>query len=57
MVKDALVGVPTYFGQTERRGLVQAAQLVGINVLALINEHSGVALQYGIDKDFSNGSR
>ncbi|KAJ6749506.1 hypothetical protein OIU85_000172 [Salix viminalis] len=57
VVKDAVIGVPAYFGQTERRGLVQAAQLAGINVLALINEHSGAALQYGIDKDFSNGSR
>ncbi|KAH8506845.1 hypothetical protein Peur_043977 [Populus x canadensis] len=57
VVKDAVVSVPAYFGQAERRALVQAAQLAGINVLALINEHSGAALQYGIDKDFSNGSR
>ena len=26
-------------------------------MLALIHEHSGAALQYGINKDFSNGSR
>lgn len=57
MVKDAVISVPPYFGQAERRGLVQAAQLAGINVLSLINEHSGAALQYGIDKDFSNESR
>ncbi|XP_011004468.1 PREDICTED: heat shock 70 kDa protein 17-like [Populus euphratica] len=57
VIKDAVVSVPAYFGQAERRALVQAAQLAGINVLALINEHSGAALQYGIDKDFSNGSR
>ncbi|KAK6945542.1 Heat shock protein 70 family [Dillenia turbinata] len=56
-VKDAVISVPPYFGQAERRGLIAAAQLVGINVLSLINEHSGAALQYGIDKDFSNGSR
>ncbi|XP_034695723.1 heat shock 70 kDa protein 17-like [Vitis riparia] len=37
--------------------LLTDAQLAGVNVLALINEHLGVALQYGIDKDFSNGSR
>lgn len=36
---------------------MQAAELAGINVLALVNEHSGAALQYGIDKDFSNESR
>ncbi|XP_061356723.1 heat shock 70 kDa protein 17 [Gastrolobium bilobum] len=56
-IKDAVITVPPYFGQAERRGLVQAAQLAGINVLSLINEHSGAALQYGIDKDFSNESR
>lgn len=53
----AAVAVPPYFGQAERRSLTQAAQLAGFNVLALINEHAGAALQYGIDKDFSNGSR
>ncbi|KAF8413502.1 hypothetical protein HHK36_001492 [Tetracentron sinense] len=56
-VKDVVITVPPYFGQAERKGLLQAAQLAGINVLSLINEHSGAALQYGIDKDFSNESR
>ncbi|KAJ7960189.1 Heat shock 70 kDa protein [Quillaja saponaria] len=56
-IKDAVITVPPYFGQVERKGLLQAAQLAGINVLSLMNEHSGAALQYGIDKDFSNGSR
>lgn len=56
-IKDAVIAVPPYFGQVERKGLLQAAQLAGINVLSLINEHSGAALQYGIDKDFSNESR
>ncbi|KAE8075467.1 hypothetical protein FH972_014184 [Carpinus fangiana] len=56
-VKDAVITVPPYFGQAERRGLLQAAQLAGVNALSLVNEHSGAALQYGIDKDFSNGSR
>lgn len=56
-VKDMVISVPPYFGQAERRGLIQASQLAGVNVLSLINEHSGAALQYGIDKDFSNGSR
>ncbi|KAJ8642203.1 hypothetical protein MRB53_018897 [Persea americana] len=57
LVKDAVISIPPYFGQAERKGMVQAAQLAGITVLSLINEHSGAALQYGIDKDFSNGSR
>ncbi|CAN4110084.1 unnamed protein product [Withania somnifera] len=56
-VKDAVVTVPAYMGVAERKGLLLAAELAGVNVLALVNEHSGAALQYGIDKDFSNGSR
>lgn len=56
-VKDAVITVPPYFGQAERKALINAAQLAGINVLSLINEHSGAALQYGIDKNFANESR
>ncbi|KAI3765894.1 hypothetical protein L2E82_15940 [Cichorium intybus] len=56
-MKDAVIAVPPYFGQAEQKDLLQAAQLAGLNALSLVNEHSGAALQYGIDKDFSNGSR
>ncbi|KAK1619226.1 hypothetical protein QYE76_024743 [Lolium multiflorum] len=56
-VRDAVVAVPPYFGQAERRALTQAAQLAGFNVLTLVNEHAGAALQYGIDKDFANETR
>ncbi|KAL2540918.1 Heat shock 70 kDa protein 17 [Abeliophyllum distichum] len=56
-VKDVVITVPPYMGVAERRGLLTAADLAGINVLALVNEHSRTALQYGIDKDFLNGTR
>lgn len=56
-VKDAVISVPPYFGQSERKAVIQAAQLAGVNVLSLINEHSGAALQYGIDKKFGNESK
>ena len=55
-IKDAVISVPPLFGQAERNGIIQVAQLAGIHVLSLINEHSGAAIQYGIDKDFSNAS-
>ncbi|KAL9274491.1 Heat shock 70 kDa protein 17-like protein [Drosera capensis] len=57
VVKDAVISVPGYFGQAERKAMLQAAQLAGINVLSLVNEHSVAALQYGIDKNFANESR
>ncbi|KAL2486944.1 Heat shock 70 kDa protein 17 [Abeliophyllum distichum] len=56
-VKDVVITVPPYMGVAERRRLLTAADLAGINVLALVNEHSGTTLQYGIDKDFLNGTR
>ncbi|KAL2507674.1 Heat shock 70 kDa protein 17 [Forsythia ovata] len=56
-VKDVVITVPPYIEVAKRRGLLTAADLARINVLALVNEHSGAALQYGIDKDFSNGTR
>jgi hypoxia up-regulated 1 len=53
-IKDAVIAVPPYLGQTERECLIVAAELGGLNVLTLINQHSGVALQYGISKDFAD---
>eukprot|EP00250_Pteridium_aquilinum_P012505 c20765_g2_i1 orf=168-2876(-) len=52
VIRDAVIAVPAYLGQTERECITVAAELGGLNVLALVNQHSGVALQYGIDKDF-----
>ncbi|KAL8124183.1 hypothetical protein AgCh_011989 [Apium graveolens] len=39
------------------KGCLFDSELAGINVLSLVNEHSGASFQYGIDKDFSNESR
>ncbi|CAA2982155.1 heat shock 70 kDa 17 [Olea europaea subsp. europaea] len=38
-VKDLVITVPSYIGVAERRGLLTAVDLAGINVLALVNEH------------------
>eukprot|EP00271_Cylindrocystis_brebissonii_P021565 TRINITY_DN778_c0_g2_i1.p1 TRINITY_DN778_c0_g2~~TRINITY_DN778_c0_g2_i1.p1 ORF type:complete len:938 (+),score=231.05 TRINITY_DN778_c0_g2_i1:208-3021(+) len=56
-VKDAVVSVPPHFRQPQRQAILDAGQIAGVNVMALVHEHSGVAIQYGFDKDFSNGSR
>ena len=56
-VVDAVVSVPVFFSHSQRQAVMDAAELAGVNVMALVHEHAGVALQYGIDKDFSNGSQ
>lgn len=34
--------------------MLDAAQLAGLNVLSLINDHAAAALQYGIERSFVN---
>jgi len=47
---DCVVGVPCFFTDTERRALLDAAQIAGWNCLRLLNETTAVALCYGIYK-------
>lgn len=42
--------VPLFFTDAERRALLDAAQVAGLNVLRLINETTATALAYGIYK-------
>ncbi|KAG8234740.1 hypothetical protein J437_LFUL000977, partial [Ladona fulva] len=55
VIKEAVITVPGHWGQAERRAILAAAQLAGIKVLQLINDHMAVALNYGIfrRKDFN----
>ncbi|XP_073335178.1 hypoxia up-regulated protein 1 [Pagrus major] len=47
-VKDAVITVPAFFNQAERRAVLQAAQMAGLKVLQLINDNTAVALNYGV---------
>ena len=42
--------VPCFFTDAERRALLDAAQMAGLNVLRLMNETTATALAYGIYK-------
>ncbi|CAL8469535.1 g9076 [Coccomyxa elongata] len=53
-VLDCVIVVPPFYGPAQRQGLIDAAQLAGLNVLALVNSHAAAALQYGIERDFTN---
>uniref|UniRef100_A0A8B9RTZ1 Heat shock protein 105 kDa n=1 Tax=Accipiter nisus TaxID=211598 RepID=A0A8B9RTZ1_9AVES len=44
------VKVPSFFTDAERRSLLDAAQIVGLNCLRLMNDMTAVALNYGIYK-------
>ncbi|XP_071555809.1 hypoxia up-regulated protein 1 isoform X2 [Temnothorax nylanderi] len=47
-INEAVITVPGFFNQAERRALIQAAELAGLKVLQLINDYMAVALNYGV---------
>ncbi|XP_052010786.1 heat shock 70 kDa protein 4b [Xyrauchen texanus] len=49
-VADCVISVPCYYTDAERRSVIDAAQIAGLNCLRLMNETTAVALAYGIYK-------
>lgn len=49
-INDCVISVPSYFTNTERNALLEAASIAGLNVLRLMNETTATALAYGIYK-------
>ncbi|KAF8149402.1 heat shock protein 70 family [Crassisporium funariophilum] len=49
-VTDVVIAVPGWFTDIQRRALIDAASIVGLNVLRLINDTTATALGYGITK-------
>ncbi|XP_051255771.1 heat shock 70 kDa protein 4a isoform X2 [Dicentrarchus labrax] len=49
-VADCVISVPSYFTDGERRSVMDAAQIAGLNCLRLMNETTAVTLAYGIYK-------
>lgn len=49
-VKDAVITVPAYFDDDQRKATMEAGQIAGLNVLRIINEPTAAALAYGVDK-------
>ena len=50
-VTDAVITVPAYFTDSQRRATKDAGQIAGLNVQRIINEPTAAALAYGIDKE------
>ncbi|KAD3067737.1 hypothetical protein E3N88_35617 [Mikania micrantha] len=49
-VKDAVITVPAYFNDKQRKATKDAGTLAGLNVLQLLNEPTAAAIAYGLDK-------
>ena len=49
-VTKLVITVPAYFSDSQRKMTKQAAELVGVKVLRVINEPTAAAIAYGFDK-------
>ena len=49
-VDGAVITVPAYFNEAQRKATMDAGQIAGLNVMAIINEPTAAALAFGISK-------
>jgi molecular chaperone DnaK len=49
-ITDAVITVPAYFNDSQRKATQNAGKIAGINVRRIINEPTAAALAYGVDK-------
>jgi len=48
---DAVITVPAYFNDSQRRATIDAGTIAGLNVLRIINEPTSAALAYGLNNE------
>ncbi|MBQ9598036.1 MAG: molecular chaperone DnaK, partial [Bacteroidales bacterium] len=53
-VTEAVITVPAYFSDSQRKATEEAGRIAGLNVRRIINEPTAAALAYGLDKKNSN---
>ncbi|MHC4691078.1 MAG: molecular chaperone DnaK, partial [Planctomycetota bacterium] len=49
-ITDAVITVPAYFNDSQRKATKEAGEIAGLNVLRIINEPTAASLAYGLDK-------
>lgn len=49
-ISDCVISCPTWFTDAQRRALIDASQVAGLNCLRLMNDTTAAALGYGITK-------
>ncbi len=54
-ITDAIITVPAYFDDSQRKATKDAGEIAGLNVKRVINEPTAAALAYGFDKPRRQG--
>eukprot|EP01042_Synura_sphagnicola_P007901 gene7901-10117_t len=49
-IGDAVLAVPHWFTDAQRRGILDACEIAGVNCLKVVNESTAIAISYGIYK-------
>jgi heat shock 70kDa protein 1/2/6/8 len=49
-VNDAVITVPAYFNDSQRRATMDAGRIAGLNILQIINDSSAASIAYHFDK-------
>lgn len=49
-VSDVVIGCPPWFTDSQRRAILDSAEIAGLKLLRLINDNTAIALGYGITK-------
>lgn len=49
-MRDCVVSIPNYFTDAQRRAVLNAGDIAGLNILRLLPDSSAAALQWGITK-------
>lgn len=55
-ISEAVITVPAYFSDAQRKATQDAGKIAGINVTAIINEPTAAALSYGLSKENFQGN-
>jgi molecular chaperone DnaK len=50
-IKNAVVTVPAYFNDSQRQATKTAGELIGLNVIRVLNEPTAASLAYGLGKN------
>ena len=53
-VKEAVITVPAYFNDAQRKATKEAGEIAGLDVKRIVNEPTAAALAYGLDKQHKN---
>ena len=56
-VTDAVITVPAYFNDSQRKATEEAGKIAGLNVRRIINEPTAASLAYGLDKKNKNDEK